>query len=185
MGVVVAEPLLPEELDYLQTQLVEHMESAGCMPLDIAHGFLTAVAGGPDDQDEILLDRVVGTLAGDADLRALLTRFHAQLLLDLRSAEFGPLILQMPRDDGSSLPLPYGWCQWYVAGMEFMGEDQRDRLFADELAGSLITPVLSFLMYEQDQWFDPPNEAAHREAVAELGAAAVGLFQWRQEQLDC
>jgi len=38
-------------------------------------------------------------------------------------------------------------------------------------------------MYEQDQWFDPPNEAAHRETVGQLGEAAVGLFQWRQGRL--
>jgi hypothetical protein len=89
----------------------------------------------------------------------------------------------MPRDDGSTLPLPYGWCQGYVAGMDFLGEEQRDRLIADKQATGLLAPVLSFLMYEQDQWFDPPNEAAHRETVGQLGEAAVGLFQWWQGQL--
>jgi len=107
-----------------------------------------------------------------------LSRFRAQLLDDLRQADYGPLILQMPRDDGSILPIPYGWCQGYVAGLEFLGEDLRDRLLGDEQAGALLAPVLSFLMYDESQWFEPPNEAAHRETVGELGEAAVGLFNW-------
>jgi yecA family protein len=170
----------PEELDYLQARLVEQMEAAGCMPLDVAHGFLTAAAGRCGDQDQAVLDRVLGRLAGEEKLRRLLDRFRDQLLDDLRSAEYGPLILQMPRDDGTTLPLPYGWCQGYVAGVDYLGEEQRDFLISDEQAGSLLAPVLSFLMYEQDQWFDPPNEEAHRETVGQLGEAAVGLFQWWQ-----
>jgi len=168
----------PEELDYLQARLVEEMEAAGCMPLDVAHGFLTATAGTRGDQDQTLFDRILGRLAGEEKLRRLLARFRGQLLDDLRSAEYGPLILQMPRGDGSTLPLPYGWCQGYVAGVDSLGEEQRVFLISDEQAGSLLAPVLSFLMYEQDQWFDPPNEEAHRETVDQLGEAAVGLFRW-------
>jgi hypothetical protein len=33
-------------------------------------------------------------------------------------------------------------------------------------------------MYDEEQWFDPPNLAAHRETVAELGDSALGLYQW-------
>ena len=175
-------PLVPEELEHLQNRLVERMEADGCMPLDIAHGFLTATAAVHGGQDDALLDRVLGKLAEDAGLQDLLMRFREQLLSDLNSAEYGPLILQLPRDDGSTLPLPYGWCQGYVAGIDYLGEDQRERLMADEQAGSLLAPVLSFLMYEQDQWFDPPNEAAHRETVSQLGDSAVGIFQWWQRQ---
>jgi len=174
--------LRPEELDRLQQVLVGKMAEAGCMPLDVAHGFLTATAAapGPEGQEARLLGRVLGRLAEDPGLRDLLERFRAQLLDDLRQAEYGPLILQMPRDDGSMLPIPYGWCQGYVAGLEFLGDDLRDRLIGDEQAGALLAPVLSFLMYEESQWFEPPDEAAHRETVGELGEAAVGLFNWWQ-----
>jgi len=182
-----AGPLLPEELDRLQQVLVGQMEEAGCMPLDVAHGFLTATAGAPGsaDHEGALLGRVLGRLAEDAGLRELLSRFRAQLLDDLRQSDYGPLILQMPRDDGSMLPIPYGWCQGYVAGLEFLGEDLRDRLIGDQQAGTLLAPILSFLMYEESQWFEPPNEAAHRETAGELGEAAVGLFNWwRTRQPD-
>lgn len=171
-----------EEMEYLQAQLVGQMESAGCMPLDMTHGFLTATATAR--QEEALLGRVLGGLVDNDGVHALLQRFRNRLLHDLQTAEYGPLILQLPRDDGSQLPLPYGWCQGYLAGVEQLGEASRDRMVADEQAGRLLTPILSFLMYEQEQWFDPPNEEAHRETVDQLGDAAVGLFQWWQDRLE-
>ena len=167
----------PEELDRLQGVLVERMDEAGCMPLDVAHGFLTATAAAAVSVGD-LLDRALGGLASDESLRGPLMRFRAQLLADLDTAEYGPVLLQMPRDDGTPLPLPYGWCQGYVAGLEYLGEERRDALMADEQAGAMLAPILSFLMYEEDQWFDPPNEAAHRETAGELGEHAVGLFNW-------
>jgi hypothetical protein len=177
---MAVEALTPDELERLQSSLVERMEDSGCMALDMAHGFLTATAAAPaaGDAGPALLDRVLGGLAGDAGLRDLLWRFRGQLLIDLGLGDYGPLVLQLPRDDGSLLPLPYGWCQGYLAGLEFLGEGQRDRLLADEHAGALLVPVLSFLMYDESQWFDPPDESAHRAAAAELGDAAVGLYRW-------
>lgn len=182
MGGGESQALLPEELDYLQTELVRNMDEAACMPLDVTHGFLTATAAAPGrgDQESALFGRVLGQLAEDQKLGNLLGRFRAELLLDLHSAEYGPLILQLPRDDGSMLPLPYGWCQGYLAGLDFLGEGQRDRLIGDEQAGALLVPILSFMMYEEDQWFDPPNVTAHCETVDQLGEAAVGLFRWWQ-----
>jgi len=64
---VPARPLSPEETELLQIELVEHMDAAGNMPLDVAHGFLTATAA--EDNRDPLLDRVLGTLAQDAGLR--------------------------------------------------------------------------------------------------------------------
>jgi yecA family protein len=178
------ESLRADELERLQNALVGQMEAAGCMPLDVAHGFLTATAGmGGDGSESAQLDRVLGALAADLSLRALLGRFRMQLLSDLQLDDFGPLILHMPRDDGTTLPLPYGWCRGYVAGVEFLGEGERDRMIGDERAGSLLAPILSFLMYEESQWFEPPDEAAHRETVDELGAAALALYRWRRQRL--
>jgi hypothetical protein len=58
--------------------------------------------------------------------------------------------------------------------------DDEDALTADEHAGAMLTPILSFLMYEAGQWFAPPDEAAHRETVGGPGANAVGLYRWGQ-----
>jgi hypothetical protein len=115
---MTVDSMTPEDLEYLQTRLVEKMEAAGRMPLDVAHGFLTATATGAAAQQPVLLDRVLG---------------------------------------------------------------RRD---SDERLRGLLAPIMSFLMYEQAQWFDPPNEVAHRETVGQLGDAAVGLFQWWQTRVD-
>lgn len=179
------EALLPEEIDHLQNDLVRQMEQAGCMPLDVAHGFLTATAAAGDSAGESAqLDRVLGALVADADLRDLLRRFRAQLLHDLQHDDYGPLLLELPRADGTTLPLPYGWCQGYLAGVEFLGEGERDRMISDERAGSLMVPILSFLMYDESQWLEPPDEVGHRETADELAAAAVALYQWREQRRD-
>jgi hypothetical protein len=178
MDGVPARPLSPEEIELLQTELVEHMDAAGNMPLDVAHGFLTATAA--EESLDPLLDQVLGALAQDAGLRGRLERFRAQLRSDLDRDDYGPLILQLPRGDDGTLPLPYGWCQGYMAGIAFLSDHQRDRMLADEQASALLAPILSFLMYEEDQWFDPPNLAAHRETAGELADAAAGLYRWRQ-----
>ncbi len=171
--------LLPEELDRLQSALVEHMQEAGSMPLDAAHGFLTATAAHPERiAPEGARARVLGTLPEDSGIAPLLRRFHQQLLRDLERGDYGPLIMQMPREDGSMLPLPYGWCEGYVLGLNTAGEDLRDRAAADPEAAARLTPIFAFLMYDEQQMFAPPDEAAHREAVGELGEAAVWLHRW-------
>lgn len=176
MSDATAGGLVPDELEALQQTLVERMEDQGCMPLDVAHGFLSATAAAGDVDEG--LDRVLGGLAADDRSRQLLTRFRAQILADLAAADYGPLILQLPREDGEPLPLPYGWCRGYLLGVESLGEARRDALLADEQSGALLTPILSFMMYDESQWFEPPDETAHRETAAELGDAAVGLFRW-------
>ncbi|RMG34413.1 MAG: YecA family protein [Gammaproteobacteria bacterium] len=175
--------LQPEELDKLQTTLVEHMQPSGSMPLDAAHGFLTATAAHPGRiSAEQARARVLGEIAGEAGIEPLLRKFHEQLLRDLESGEYGPLIMQMPREDGSVLPLPYGWCEGYVLGLNTAGDDLREKAAADQQAAARLTPIFAFLMYDEQQMFDPPDEQAHRETVGELGEAAVWLHHWWRQQ---
>lgn len=175
--------LLPEELDKLQTVLVEHMQVSGSMPLDTAHGFLTATAAlAQRIGAEQARTRVLGDIAAQEGMAPLLRRFHEQLLHDLESGEYGPLIMQMPREDGSMLPLPYGWCEGYALGLNMAGEDLQALLLEDAQAAAHLTPIYAFLMYDEAQMFDPPDEQAHREAVGELGASAVWLHRWWLER---
>lgn len=179
----MTKPLSPEELDKLQTVLVDQMKDVGCLPLDMVHGLLSAIAAGPREiAKEEWLPRVLGRMQDTEAMGELLGRFQEQLLTDLKLAEYGPLILQYPREDGSMLPLPYGWCQGYAAGLEMFGEEERDKALSDEQASVYLTPIFSFLMYEQEQYFDPPNETQHRETVGQLGDAAVAMFNWWNAQ---
>ena len=98
-------PLMPQELERLQAGLSKTWRRPAACRLDIAHGF------SPPPQRNTLTGRVPGStgsrrLQTDTVLRELLTRFHAQVLRDLDAADCGPLVLQMPRDDGSRCRCP-------------------------------------------------------------------------------
>ena len=171
--------LRPEELDRLQTTLVEHMQDSGSVPLDAAHGFLTAAAAHPDRvPPEQARARILGGIAGEPGIQPLLLKFQEQLLRDLESGDYGPLIMQMPRDDGSVLPLPYGWCEGYLLGLNSAGEERLEQVLNDEEAAARMTPIYAFLMYDESQMFDPPDEQAHRDTVGELGENALWLHRW-------
>jgi len=171
--------LQPEELDKLQTTLVEHMQESHSLPLDAAHGFLTAVAAHPDRiSPEAARAHVLGDIAGEEGIDPLLQKFQAQLKRDLDSNEYGPLIMQMPREDGTMLPLPYGWCEGYAQGLSMLGEDLHAQALESEEVSARLSPIFAFMMYSEEQMFEPPDEAAHRAAVAELGDSAVWIYRW-------
>lgn len=173
------EMLSDAELAHLQELLVANLRSAGSRPLDIAQGYLTALAAAPTQPDaKRELDFVLGGLVGDAGLRLLVQRFQASVLRDLRDGDFSPMIPHIARADGSVLPVPYGWCEGYANGLEQLGEDARETLFGDPAAAALLAPILAFLMYPEESLLDPPDLAAHLSTVAELGPAAQGVFAW-------
>lgn len=175
--------LMPEELDKLQTTLVEHMHESGSMPLDAAHGFLTAVAAHPQRiSAEAARAQVLGGIAEEEGIDPILGKFQRQVLRDLQSGEYGPLIMQMPREDGSMLPLPYGWCEGYAQGMSLLGDEAQAKLLDDEQASGDLGLVFTFLQYDEEQMFNPPDEERHRQAVSALGETALNLFRWWQSQ---
>jgi yecA family protein len=180
-----SEYLMPEELDKLQTTLVEHMQESGSMPLDAAHGFLTAVAAHREQMPaEVARAHVLGAIANEEGIDPILKKFQEQVQRDLESGEYGPLIMQMPRDDGSMLPLPYGWCEGYAQGMAMLGEEAQDQVVANKEASDHMSLIFVFLGYGESQMFDPPDEEAHRQAVSELGESAVFLYRWWQSQMS-
>ena len=177
-------PLADTDMEQLQELIVARMEREEAMPLDMIHGFFTATLTGPRDVDES--DWLGGCLLGHAAeplLTDLLRRFRAGVARDLATGDYGPLVIEMPRDDGSVLPLPYGWCQGYVMGLELQGEEAQSAMLGDEAMSGLLTPIFAFLMYDESQLFNPPNEAMHCEAVGELADSAVALYRWWQARL--
>ena len=175
---------MPEELDKLQTTLVEHMQESGSMPLDAAHGFLTAVAPHADLVSAAAARaQVLGEIANEEGIDPILAKFQNQVRRDLESGEYGPLIMQMPREDGSMLPLPYGWCEGYAHGMSILGEAAQELAVQNKEASDHLSLILMFLQYDQEQMFNPPNEDTHRQAVSELGESAVFLYRWWKSQM--
>ena len=173
------------EFAQLESLLIDRYEAgAGGMPLDVAHGFLTAVVSGPRLVLPMeWLPRVLGESAttSDADTEALvglIMALHQDVLQDLEHAHYGPVVMYKPVAGAEPLPLPYGWCQGYVAGLQLHGEAAIEDAGNDEKAAGYLTPIASFLMYEEAQLLDPPDPDAHRAVAEELGPAAQGLYHW-------
>jgi hypothetical protein len=103
---------------------------------------------------------------------------YQDILQDLEHGHYGPVVMHKPLEGEPPLPLPYGWCQGYVTGLQLHGEPAIDAAGNDPEAAGYLTPIASFLMYEDDQLLDPPQPEAHRATAEGLGPAALGLFRW-------
>jgi len=168
-----------EQLAWLQDQLQELAETRGAMPLDVAHGYLTGVVSGPRLVLPVeWMPAVLGGEEGTEPLREALMALYQDVLHELDHQHYGPIIMHKPVEQGEPLPLPYGWCQGYVTGLRLHGDEALEQAAGDEQAAAWLTPVAAFLMYEEEQLLEPPDEAAHRQASAELSLAAMGLYQW-------
>jgi len=177
-----------ESLLELQKFLDDHMENEGCMPLDVAHGCLTALYSGPRliDPGE-WLPLVLGKIQFLNDdegehIIALLLGVANDVEHDLNHNHYGPVILYMPVEDNDPLPLPYGWCQGYLIGLGVQGESVRDEALNNETAASFLAPILTFMMYEDDEMYNPKDEVAHRQTAIELATAAMSLYHWWHDE---
>jgi len=176
------------DLQRLQEYLLENLEVSRCMPLDVAHGFLTAVASGPAvlmpgdwipyvlGQPAYLDDEQVDWITG-----ALLGLYKG-IISELEAAKFGPMIINKPMHGEDPLPLPYGWCEGYLHGLDLHGEGVAEQVAKQEETSPQLAPILAFMMYEDSQLLDPPDPAAHRELAAELAGSAIQLYRWGQTQ---
>lgn len=179
-----------QQLNQLQNFLIDHMDDAACMPLDVCHGFLTAMLSGPRSTTPVeWMPMVLGKVEFEdeelsVEISDLLLKLAKDIEHDLAHSHYAPMILYKPADLGDPLPLPYGWCQGYLIGMGVQGESIRDEAMHDEQASSFLSPILAFMMYEDEQMNNPPDEVAHRQAAMELGVSAMSLFHWWNDDKD-
>lgn len=182
--------LTGDDLQGLQEFLLENLESSHCMPLDVAHGFLTAVVSGPAllmpgdwmppvlGQPPELDDETAGWLT-----RTLLA-LNNSIVDELDAGEYGPMIINKPMQDEDPLPLPYGWCEGYLHGLGLHGEGVAEQVARQEETSAQLAPILAFMMYEDEQLLDPPDVTAHRELAAELAGSAIQLYRWWKIQRE-
>lgn len=173
-----------QQMGQLEDFLLAHMENGNCMPLDVTHGYLTAVLSGPR---MIMPNSWLPVVLGDVDLSSkedavqamnLLMALYNSTLEELESGDFEPMILSMEENYDEPLPLPYGWCEGYIIGWNAHGEDTIETMAGDEQATLSLGPIVAFLMYEEEQMLAPPDEAEHRLAADKLAESAVDLFRW-------
>ncbi|BAO45406.1 YecA/YgfB family protein [Thiolapillus brandeum] len=172
------------QLERLEDFLLAHLEE-GCMPLDVAQGFLSAIVSGPQ---LIMPNQWLPNILGDTnfasnkeakDIMELVMSLYSTTLAELENQDYAPMILSMEEGhEDDPLPLPYGWCEGYIIGWNMQGESALDDMAGDESAAMHLGPVAAFLMYEEDQLLNPPNETEHREAADQLANSAMALYEW-------
>lgn len=178
-------PLMNDaQLQQLEDFLLTNLEQ-GSMPLDVAQGFLTAILSGPQ---MIMPGQWLPLVLGEAELVSeeeaqtimeLIMSLYNSILAELENGEYAPMILSMEEGhEDDPLPLPYGWCEGYIMGWNQHGESAMDDMAADEEAALHLGPVAAFLMYQEDQLLNPPDEKEHRLAVDRLADSALGLYRW-------
>lgn len=177
-----------QELELLETYLFDRVERGlQAMPLDVAHGFLTAVISGPQELGpERWLPPVFGRpeFEDEEEAEAMAQRvlaLHGQIAHELDHHHYAPMIIHKPDEtdtDAEPLALPYGWCEGYMFGLNLHGEHAVERMSSDATATDLLSPILAFLMYQEDQLLNPPDLAAHRQTALELPGAAMGIYDW-------
>jgi uncharacterized protein len=179
-----------EQLNALEPYLLNRAQFHSGMPLDVAHGYITAVLSGPRDIPvEEWLPPVFGKpdFEDDAEVEQmaeLVVALHDQVAHELDHGHYAPIMIHKPEQDTDPLPLPYGWCEGYLFGLTLQGQDIRERMAKDEEAAELLTPIMAFMMYEQEQLLDPPDPARHRQVVAELPDAALKIHRWWLQHRD-
>jgi len=177
-----------QSLDLLEAYLIDRMEQGlQAMPLDVAHGFLTAVLSGPQTLGpEKWLPPVFGRpeFPDEDEAEAMAQRvlaLHQQIAHELDHHHYAPMIIHQPYEadaNADPLPLPYGWCEGYMFGLNLHGEHAVERMSSDATASDLLAPIIAFLMYEEDQLLNPPDPQAHRQTALELPGAAMGVYDW-------
>ena len=170
-----------EKMEQLEQFLLSHMEEDGCMPLDVAHGYLAAVVSGPHLlMPDVWMSAILGDASVDdeAEVIGLLMELYNSTITELESDSFEPMILSVEENYEQPLPLPYGWCEGYIMGWNAQGEDTLDTMASDEEAALSLGPVAAFLMYEEDQLLNPPDEKEHRIAADQLADSATALYRW-------
>ncbi len=181
-----------QSLDLLEAYLIDRMEQGlQAMPLDVTHGFLTAVISGPQALGpEQWLPPVFGQpeFSDEDEAEAMAQRvlaLHEQIAHELDHHHYAPMIIHKPDDDhpdADPLPLPYGWCEGYMFGLNLHGDDAVSQMSEDAEASKLLAPLIAFLMYQEDQLLDPPDPDAHRQTALELPGAAMAVYDWWREQ---
>ena len=128
MTSIPATPLTNAEISHLETLLGSSAFKKQAMGLDEIQGFFCAVISGPAPvKSEKCLPAVLGnpeyeSAGQEAAVKALLLRFHIEIVADLVAGESLGLVLNLadPSNAATDGDYDYGaWCQAYLDGVEF------------------------------------------------------------------
>ncbi len=181
-------PALPQALN--QTELLRldaFLHSPACgrdaMGLSHAHGFLTAVASGPERLEpgewlRLVFDEPVFADGAQAeDMLGLAMRLYLDIETSLgRPGQFRPVLDFLPDADGEMTVDASSWCQGYRAGMTLCAEQWA--IHGGEPLRSLLATIHTLARQP-----GPALGDLNRELCDQLPLAAEAIYRyWRAEE---
>jgi uncharacterized protein len=180
------------DLDRLEEFLLSDITGDDAMILTELHGYLTAVASGPE---MILpsewLPPVWGEAKFDTQEQAqactmLVMSFYNDIANSLGAREpFEPLIDWRELPGRTELiPIVDDWCYGYMQGVALRGDAWAAHMKSDPLR-VLMAPMVAFGVFDDDERknpLTPQNEKDHREWTALIPNSAMGIYQYWREQ---
>ncbi|MEP7043707.1 MAG: YecA family protein [Dokdonella sp.] len=181
------------ELEELDQFLRAHGSDEDLL-LDGVHGFLTALAIGPQPAKpdewlpEILHEPFVDPAEGERVL-TLLALLNDAIAPELETGTYEPILGELDTDDGELAFTSRGWCEGFSRGIDLRASLWEGRLGHDselmELLGPIIALAIDDGVFESDADFAPLSDEDYDECLAQIPSAvgAVGDY-WKEHPLS-
>ena len=184
------EPLSDKEFNELDAFLLSDRCGDDAMTMDALHGFLTALAIGPQEVPFTeWLPRVWGATPEDAPqfksdkeaqrITALIARFMNEVTMTFEVApkEFEPLYVEHAFE-GDTLIDPEGWCWGFWEGVELRA-DAWNAVWDSE-AGPLMRPIylLGADEIEEDELAEVDDPRKAHKLALEIEANLPGIYRY-------
>lgn len=176
-------PLSDDEFVELDDFLLQG-EQDGRLPVDMAHGYLTALCVG---HVEVPAEEWMGTIWGEPEFAGkaeqqhmtnLLLRLNDEIVASLESGEpFEPLMVEL-EEEGETYEAVDGWCYGFMLGVS-RDEAQWEDLPENER--NLLMPIARLALFysEEDEDLDDEEYIALAEL---LPGAVAGLYAYLDGQ---
>lgn len=185
MAITNSSPLTDEEITELDEFLIAAEEGEQCLPIDEAHGYLTAlVAGHAALSMEEAMHAVWGEpVFKDDDQKQRMTDCLVRLYQDIseklkEGGVFEPLVVEIADDDGDTMVAYEGWCFGFMLAVT-SEEERWSGLPENEQ--SLLSPIAKLALLYADEEVEMEDD--EYEMLAELlPGSVVGLYNYWQQQ---
>lgn len=185
-----------QELNELGAMLAQRAGDDG-LYLDGAHGFLTAIAIGPDEVPveqwlPVLLDENV---AFDDEAQAqrtvqLLLRMAQSVVEDVDDFEYEPILGEIESESGDPVYTAHGWCDGFSRAVDLGADRWTTRMREDVRLSELMAPIVRLAadegLYESEDGEEAPplSENEYEEALNKLPGAVYAIHQYWREHGD-
>ena len=162
--------------------------------LDGVHGFLTALAIGPQPaKPEEWLPEILNAPFADAAegerVLTLLARLNDAIRPELEIGSYEPILGEIETDEGTPAFTARGWCEGFSRGIDLRAPSWEGRLGRDSELMELLTPIIALAIddgvFESDAEFAPLGDEDYDECLAQIPASVGAVAEyWRTHPLE-